>query len=257
MTRRKVTDEELGLRPLTARSVLLSTLLGLDPPALPAANLVATTGLFGISEGAARTALSRMAAAGEVVAEGGSYRLAGRLLDRQRRQRLGLAPPPAAAWSGGWHVAVVAPGPRPAAERAALRAALAGAHLAEWREGVWLRPDNLPRPEVGGPLAWLAATPDDDPAALAGELWDLAGRARLAAALGDRLARLRPALDAGDTGALGPGFVLSAAVLRHLSADPLLPPELDPPGDLRHAYRGWDTAYRTLLDEWHRRRGKK
>lgn len=253
------TDEELGLRPLTARSVLLSTLLGLDPPVLPTASLVATTGLFGIGEGAARTALSRMAAAGEVVAEDGRYRLAERFLERQRRQRAGLEPS-APGWDGTWHVAVVAAGPRPPAARAALRTVLTRAHLAEWREGVWLRPANLPRPAVDGPLSWLAATPEGDPASLAADLWDLPGRARVGAALVTRLEELRPALDAGDTRVLGPGFVLSAAVLRHLAGDPLLPSALLPSGwpadRLREVYRGWDGAYRTLLDDWHRARAK-
>ena len=73
---------------LSARSVLLSVLLGSDPPRLPVQLLVRTTELFGISEGTTRTALSRMAAAGEVVAEGGRYALAAdRLVARGRRQR--------------------------------------------------------------------------------------------------------------------------------------------------------------------------
>jgi phenylacetic acid degradation operon negative regulatory protein len=50
--------------------------------------------------------------------------------------------------------------------------------------------------------------------------------------------------------------VLSAAVLRHLQADPLLPPELAPPGwpagTLREAYEPWDRAYRAQLAAWHR-----
>ena len=50
--------------PLTARSVLASALLGMDPPELPVAQLVRLTGLFGISENGARVALSRMVAAG-------------------------------------------------------------------------------------------------------------------------------------------------------------------------------------------------
>ena len=50
--------------PLTARSVLASALLGMDPPELPVAQLVRLTGLFGISENRARVALSRMVAGG-------------------------------------------------------------------------------------------------------------------------------------------------------------------------------------------------
>lgn len=239
--------------------MLLSTLLGLDPPVLPAARLVATAGLFGIGEGTARVALSRMAAAGEVVVEDGAYRLAGRLLERQRRQTSGRRPP-AARWRDGWHLVVVTAGRRPAAERAELRAALAGARLAEWREGAWIRPDNLERPALPPQLeqqcAWASARPDEDPAILAATLWDLRRWSATAQQLVEGLAATREPLDRGDTAALAPGFLRSAAVLRHLAADPLLPPELLPdawPGDeLRRVYDGWDATYRRVLAGWHR-----
>src|SRR5687768_15517560 len=137
------TDDELGVRPLTARSVLLSTLLGLDPPVLPASRLVATAGLFGIAEGTARVALSRMVRAGEVEADGARYRLSGRLLERQARQATGLRPA-RTRWRGGWHLAVVTVTGRSAASRAELRRTFTAARFAEWREGVWLRPDDQP-----------------------------------------------------------------------------------------------------------------
>ncbi|HKY75862.1 MAG TPA: PaaX domain-containing protein, C- domain protein, partial [Acidimicrobiia bacterium] len=68
-----------GNTPLTARSVLASVLLGTEPPWLPTRLLVRTAELFGIADGTARVALSRMASAGEAVPEGGGYRLVGRL----------------------------------------------------------------------------------------------------------------------------------------------------------------------------------
>ena len=172
---------------LTARSVLLSVLLGTTPPRLPVRRLVRTTELFGIAEGTTRTALSRMAAAGEVTAGDGWYELAGdRLLARQARQSASREAR-TAAWEGGrWVEGVVAAeGRRPAAERAALRSALSAARLAELREGVWLRPDNLGGVarlaagvaagvgEGGDGVVWFTAVPAGDPAALAARLWPL------------------------------------------------------------------------------------
>ena len=78
---------QVELPPLTARSVLASALLGMDPPELPVAQLVRLTTLFGISENRARVALSRMVATGEATTDGsGRYRLAGHLAARQSRQ---------------------------------------------------------------------------------------------------------------------------------------------------------------------------
>jgi phenylacetic acid degradation operon negative regulatory protein len=235
---------------LTARSVLLSTLLGLDPPVLSAARLVETASLFGIADGTARTALSRMTAAGEVVADGGTYRLAGRLLDRQRRQDEGRRPR-TRRWNGRWRMAVITTDRRSAADRAELRVALTRLRLAEWREGVWLRPDNLavePTGVAADHCDWLTADLDDVP-----HLWDLDGWAKQARDLLTELREQPPTIDA-----LAPGFVLSAAVLRHLAADPLLPPDLLPsrwPGDdLRALYDDWDRTYRGLLATWHRSR---
>ena len=42
---------DIGGRPLTARSVIASTLLGVDPPRLPTQALVRSGELFGLSEG--------------------------------------------------------------------------------------------------------------------------------------------------------------------------------------------------------------
>jgi phenylacetic acid degradation operon negative regulatory protein len=129
------------------------------------------------------------------------------------------------------------------------------ARLAEQRDGVWLRPDNLdlrPDPADDPDVAVYGAAPVGDPTALAAALWDLDGwaaRARL----------LEGALDARPTAGpddLAPGFALSAAVLRHLQADPLLPMALlgdDWPGaSLRTTYAAWDRRYREVLRSWGR-----
>ena len=118
---------------------------------------------------------------------------------------------------------VVAGSARPVAERNEVRRALADARLAEWREGVWLRPANLPRPRggvlTGASYQWLQARPEGDPARLAGELWPL----------GEWAARGRDLLQIYAGGADEDAvftFAAAAALLRHLRADPLLPSEL-------------------------------
>jgi len=239
---------------LTARSVLASALLGMDPPELPVAQLVRLADLFGFSENRARVALSRMVAAGEATSDGsGRYRLAGHLAARQSRQsasRSGAT----AAYDGRWRLAVVTTTGSTADVRAARRRALAYARLAELREGVWMRPDNvavqLPD-SLDADVELMTARPGD-PLVMARRLWDLpawSGRAR-------RLLGGLAALAPDGPEALAPGFELSAAVLRHLQADPLLPVELLPadwPGaELRATYDKWDARYRTTLREWSR-----
>ena len=247
--------------PLTARSVLASVLLGSDPPWLPTALLVRTAGLFGISEGTARTALSRLVAADEAVAEDGGYRLAGRLVARQARQtasrRADVRP-----WDGSWELATVADQRRAAADRATLRNALRTRRLVEVREGVWGRPDNLDperSPEAAAVVdewctRWTGARPDPEPDMRAA--YEVAAWSTHARDLRAALRRELPRLDRGDADALAPGFVTSAAVLRHLQADPLLPTELLParwPGTtLRAEYDRYDAAYRRVLRNWFR-----
>ncbi|MFI8993197.1 PaaX family transcriptional regulator C-terminal domain-containing protein [Streptomyces sp. NPDC053542] len=238
-------DSRLTLRPLTARSIVLSTLLGHHPPRLPARALVRVGELFGIAEGTVRVALSRMVAAGDLRQSDGSYGLTARLLERQARQDESRAPR-TGAWSGEWEIALVAgAGPRTAADRTALRQAMAELRLGELREGSWLRPANLdrPRPAVAvEQCTWLTGTPDGDPVALAGRLWDLAGWSARARAL---LAALGRAATPADR------FTVSAAILRHLLADPLLPDALLPgdwPGrELRARYGEFEAELSELL----------
>ena len=255
-----------GRPPLTARSVVASTLLGTDPPSLPVAFLVRTGALFGLAEGTVRTALSRMAAAGEVSSDGaGWYTLEGELVARQARQRRSRRAA-TVEWNGRWRMAVVVGGARAAAERAELRRAMARLRLAELRDGVWLRPDNLDPADpawrsdtVDRQCQWFVAEPQLDlrrsDAELAAELWPLEDWARHATQLRREMHTLVERLEAGDTDALAPGFVLSAAVLRHFVADPLLPRELLPrrwPGEaLRRDYDRYDAAYRAVLSQWY------
>ena len=245
----------LGLRPLSARSVVASVLLGTHPPRLSAAALVELCGRFGIAGGTTRVALSRMVTAGELAAEDGHYRLVGEgLLSRQRAQDDALDPP-ARPWTGGWRMAVVVGPGRTAAERLELRRAFADARFAQWREGVWLRPDNLAPPAGAlfseGPVRWLTVDPDGDPEGLTGELWDLPGWI----ARGGALLAAAPD-EPGDLVASAPEwaasvFAAAAASIRLLRTDPLLPPSLvapDWPADrLRARYATYLGAIQGLV----------
>jgi phenylacetic acid degradation operon negative regulatory protein len=254
VTQASNTRSTLGAPPLRARSVLASALLGMDPPELPVAQLVRLTGLFGISENRARVALSRMVAAGEATTDGaGHYRLAGHLAARQSRQSASRAGA-TSAYGGDWWLGVVTTAGSTAEVRAARRRALAYARLAELREGVWMRPANVavPLPDaLDGDVELMTAQPAAAQE-LASRLWDLPAWSGRADALRRRLDGLPP--DGPE--ALAPGFELSAAVLRHLQADPLLPAELLPSGwpgaALRAVYDDWDARYRATLRSWSR-----
>lgn len=247
-------------RPLTARSVIASTLLGVDPPRLPALALVRSGELFGLSEGATRTALSRMAAAGEVVADDGGYRLAGRLLERHARQQAARESTPR-PWDGTWEVHIVAAERRPASARARLRDAARRLRLAEVREGCWARPANLDpqrapteRAVVADQCLTLHGARPDDPAAFV-DAFDPEAWASTARALLEAMGAAQSALDRLDTEALRDTFVLDAAVVRHLLADPALPEELVPPGwpagDLRTAFRRFDDGFKATWRAWY------
>ena len=161
--------DTLQIRPLTARSVVLSTLLGVHPPRLAARHLVRVGDLFGIAEGTIRVALSRMVTSGDLVQTDGRYALTDRLLERQARQDESRRPR-TRPWDGAWEIAVITAERRPAADRAALRQAMSALRLAELREGTWLRPANLDRPRPGTVVrqcTFLEGRPEQDPAALA------------------------------------------------------------------------------------------
>ena len=248
-------------RRLAARSVIASTLLGLRPPRLRTADLVAGAELLGVSQGTARVAISRMVAAGELEPTGDGYRLAGHLLARQARQDLSRVGPPG-PWDGRWRTLVVLPsvGRTPAA-RAELRRSMGALRFAELREGVWLRPANLPsgllaedEDRVRAATTAIVGRVEDE-VATTDRLWDLGTWAARAEVLLGEIADLQAALDRDDAGALAESFVVAAATLRHLQADPLLPTELLPalwPGpDLRGAHERFERSFRLVLRTWH------
>ncbi len=250
-----------GHRPLTARSVLASALLGEEPPRLPVGQLVRLAAAFDINENRARVALSRMVASAEVRSDDGTYELISpSLLARQSRlrsARTGVTK----AWTGHWLIAIVTPVPATASRRTERRRLLALARFAEYRDGVWVRPDNLTGTATAATgegkgllddvhVVRAQSIDDDDPQSMAAavpRLWDLAAWSHVAL---DLMARLDE-LDPTDRANLAPCFELSAACLRHFQADPLLPTQLLPvdwpAGALRQQYAAWDRSYRSVL----------
>lgn len=217
----------LALRPLSARSVVLSLLLGAHPAELSASALVRAGELFEVPGTTLRAALSRLVASGDLVRDGRTYRLSERLLERQRRQDAALHPG-TAPWDGVWEQVVITSSGRSPQDRAGLRSTLSALRLAELREGVWLRPANLARALPAWPpdlISTFRGIPDEPPEALARRLWDVDGWAARGRALLEAMA----APDSART-----ALTLNAAAVRHLLLDPALPDDLLP--------RGWPSA---------------
>lgn len=215
--------DEVELRPLSARSVVLSLLLGAHPPEMAVKELVRAVEPFGVGGSTLRAALSRMVTAGDLRRADSVYGLSDRLLARQWRQDDAVHPR-TRAWSGDWEMVVITATGRGPAERAELRARLTALRLAELREGVWLRPANLLRPlpdDLDGVAQCYTARPDRPGTEPAAALWPLDDWAARARALLAHVARADRPADRLT------GF---AAVVRHLLTDPVLPPELLPPG---------------------------
>lgn len=220
------------LKRMTARSVVLSVLLGAHPAWASAAELIRLTADFDIKEPTLRVALTRMVSAGDLVRSEDGYRLSDRLLNRQRRQDDAIDPK-LREYDGRWLTLVITSVGTDARTRASLRNTLQQYRFGELREGVWMRPDNLDQalPQEVTKRVRLLHSRDQDPTGLAAMLWDLSGWRRSGEEL---LGEMTAANDI-------PGrFVAAAGIVRHLLADPVLPDELLPdnwPGaELRKAY---------------------
>lgn len=221
-----------SLSRMTARSVVLSVLLGAHPAWATASELIRLTADFDIRESTVRVALTRMVAAGDLVRSQDGYRLSDRLLTRQRRQDDAINPR-LRDWNGDWTTLIITSVGIDARSRAGLRNMLHHNRFGELREGVWMRPDNLAAavPADVSRRVRVMRSRDADPAELAGALWDLSGWAGAGHRL---LAQMEAAADV-------PGrFLVAAAMVRHLLTDPVLPAELLPadwPGArLRRSY---------------------
>jgi phenylacetic acid degradation operon negative regulatory protein len=247
-------ESAIPTRPLNARSLALSALLGTHPPTLSASALVALAELFDITGGAMRTALSRLVAAGDVDTDGARYTLSPRLADRQQAQDAGrrLDAGAGAEWDGRWHTAVAVSDHRSLAQRRQVRVLMTNARFGELRPATWLRPANLPAPVLD--RDWLVTTgPVDGVAAadLVARLWDVDALAARGRGLDRRLERAAAELDRDDPRQIPPAFILAAEVLRALRSDPLLPRALLPapwPFDaLRDRYARFEHTLQAML----------
>ncbi|QIS24463.1 PaaX family transcriptional regulator C-terminal domain-containing protein [Nocardia terpenica] len=210
------------MRPLSARSVILSVLLGAHPPEAPVAELITFAEAFGIQPTTTRVALTRMVAAGDLDRTDTTYRLTPRLLARQQHQDRMLSATVEEPWDRTWRTVIVVSSGDPAPARAALRTSLRDHRFAELREGVWIRPHNIDldwRPADNPRVETLTATPDTDPHHLAQRLFDLTTWAETATTL-------ITAMD--HTPAPMARLTIAAAIVRHLLTDPLMPTELVP-----------------------------
>ncbi len=243
--------EDLGIRPLNARSLVLSVLLGLPTPRLPATSTARLAELFDIAPGTMRTAISRMTAAGELASVDGGYELRGPLVERKAAQDIGRRPA-GDAWDGTWWVVTVTSPSRDLAARRDFRTAMANARMGELRPDTWMRPANLggPRADVGMIVVRGPVEGDDD-TTLAARLWDLDAIARRCGELRHAVDRGLEQLGSGASDAVAGGIMLAAAVVHFLRGEPLLPTALTPDGwatdALRERYAAYDRALGRVL----------
>ncbi len=244
-------DAEAAIRPLNARSLALSALLGTHPPQLPARAFVALARLFDIPSGTMRTALSRMLANDEIVRIEGRYLLSGHLLDRQRAQDTGRRDA-RIDWDGRWHTIVTATDQRDVADRRRFRSMMANHRFGELRPDIWMRPANLDAPQAQPEWISTSGSLDGiDPESLVRRLWNLDAIATEAHRFLQRIDELETVTDWHDVRSIPEVFTTSAAIVRFLRSEPLLPPGLTPAGwpvsDLRRNYDRFERSHQALL----------
>lgn len=249
-------------RPLTARSVLASALLGAPNGRLPVSHLVQAGRLLGIADGAVRTSLSRMVANAELSTADGVYELSGPLSERQHDVDGAVRPrAPDTNWDGTWEIAVVRSGSRSAVQRHQLRTAAARLRLGALRDGSWARPSNLDRERQPAArsiveqrcLTFNGAIADVRPADVEQTFglidWAVAAR-RIDEAIEAEFAVL---ISQPGSAQMRDRFLLLIAAARHLRADPMLPDPLLPsdwPGEqLRIAYDRLTQTMRKHLED--------
>jgi phenylacetic acid degradation operon negative regulatory protein len=229
---------------------LLLTLLGdywsERPEALPSAAIVSLLGDFGVSEAAARTALSRMVKHGLLsVSRAGrttGYRPTPRsdAILRDTLQRIVSFGSAHREWDGSWNVVAIDEGGLPRSLRDAVRSRMEWLGFARLLEGVWLSPwdshtaalDELAKLGVEEVTTLAARVPDELPGRRRPEgAWDLVQLDREYRAFLAGARRLQEALADGAVGA-GAALVhrteLTDEWIALIGSDPDLPHELLP-----------------------------
>ena len=262
--RRSRVSNLIGDRPLRARSVLATALLGADQPRLTVGELVAIASLVRHQRGAHPYVSVADGQHGNSPATTGATRSPGDCSERRQRvdDASRLDQTAARRWDGTWELAIVSVDRRPASEQLELRKAATALHLAELREGVWIRPDNLDpqrlqlsREVLDQQCTHFHRAGTDITAETMRSLFDLDAWADDAARLSEAMEDELDAADtesAGATGVFTRQFALSIAVVRHLQLDPLLPVEFTgdkwPGKTLREVYRRFDTAFKQRMN---------
>lgn len=233
-------DLSAHLPRLSARGVILSLLVSNHPTQPTPAQVVRAASAFEIKESAARAALSRMAAGGDLIRTPDGFQLSEPLL--QRRQRvLHEVTQETKPWDGEWEIVAVTVAGRDPGDRAELRARLTRLRLAELREGVWLRPANLVRALslTGLPVELLHGRPEREAIELIGRLWDLP-------AWEAEATRLLELMDRADS--VVDRFTVGTAIVRHLLTDPVLPGDCRPePWSAEALHAAWASYQEEFL----------
>lgn len=215
---------------------------------LPSAAIVALLGEFGVTSGAARTSISRLARRGVLEASRHGRFSAYRLTDSAAADlsnggtviaAVGAEPAP---WDGSWTVVVFSIPEQESTRRRALRDHLRWSGYAPLYDGVWISPDPLP-PQERAALAAAArgsvtvfrarheeleADVDRSPA----EAWDVPGIAKEYETFIDQWGALLPRIAAGSvTGAAAvrARTEVMNVYRRFPILDPMLPMALMPP----------------------------
>lgn len=232
-------------------SSLLLTLFGdywfERPEPIPSAALVSLLGDFGVSEAAARAALSRMVKHRLLLpsrsGRNTGYRLAPRAVGvlRDGLARMTAFGGEARPWDGAWNVVAIDDGALSRSLRDAVRARMEWLGFARLLDGMWLSPwdrhaaavEELRSLGVDDVTALVARVPPTSPGRVRPEQsWDLVGLAGDYRAFIEEAVRLWDALDAGEVQpaqALVHRTELADRWIDLAHSDPDLPAELLPP----------------------------